>query len=258
MLIFSFDPAIYNMGVAVTEHNDNFFSDILKFFTMDMEKKIANLNQLDRILNSFCELKLLEKVALKNQPQKELKISTRVYKNEIQEPIEENTFKNKKEGEERKVTKKEKKYYVNQKKGKNERKGAFIANHDEQSLRLKEYLTKLIALYGKPDIVLVEKQIKVNAITNFITAQIEYEFAGITLVIEPSLKNMVKTTEDSQYHNFLLKKSSSYSANKAHAVFNMKTYAELFGIKLEKTKLDDMADAFMMVFAYLKYINQIL
>lgn len=256
MLIFSFDSAIYNMGVAVVDHNDNFFKDILEFFNMDMSKKIANLDKLDKILNSFCKLKLLEKVALKNRPQKELKISTRVYKNEIQEPIkenekeEENTF--------QKGIKGEKKYYVNQKKGKNERKGAFIANHDEQSLRLKEYLAKLIALYGKPDIVLVEKQIKVNAITNFITAQIEYEFAGITLVVEPSLKNMVITTEDSQYHNFLLKKSSSYSANKAHAVFNMKTYAELFGIKLEKTKLDDMADAFMMVFAYLKYINQIL
>ena len=137
-------------------------------------------------------------------------------------------------------------------KSKEEQKLKHLSEHKEQSIRLKKYLHDLRTKFGEPDVVLVEKQIKVNAISNFITAQIEYEFAEKQLfVVEPSLKNKFQVCYEGRYINFAIQKNNCYAANKAHTVFNLKKYAEIFNIVLPKTKMDDMADAFMMVYAYL-------
>lgn len=134
----------------------------------------------------------------------------------------------------------------------------------------------------KPDIVLIEYQMRQNDISRAISHQILYHYAdfdncdvkcfvksdqidlqsNIVKNIEAELcgttiKNSYALTEKGEYTNFI-ERYTNYTANKKHTDFNFKYFIKLFApdrydeIMNLKNKTNDIADAFMMIFGWLK------
>jgi len=80
----------------------------------------------------------------------------------------------------------------------------------------------------------------------------------IVELVGPTLKNTISLMPDGDYGNFIVK-YSNYVANKKHTSANFQYYADLYNIDLSNinNKLDDIADGFMMVVAWLKKKNMI-
>ncbi len=72
-------------------------------------------------------------------------------------------------------------------------------------------------------------------------------------VLACNIKNSVSFTEEGRYYNFI-EKYSNYTANKKHTTYNFRYYLEkVDDMKYpKKIKLDDCADAFMMIVGCLK------
>jgi len=183
----------------------------------------------------------------------------------------------------------------------------------ERTKRLKHLLNTLDSNLPNPDIVLIEKQMKQNVISNSISYQIAYHYASCdNLIIKHTdrqkkkgkkerekfseannnntieyevnncqldtklntgntktnncssvelvgtgIKNSCSFTADGQYDNFILK-YSNYTSNKKHTDFNFRYFISvimpdkkgIFDDILNKT--DDIADAFMMIFGWLR------
>lgn len=121
---------------------------------------------------------------------------------------------------------------------------------------LKSVLKKLNKKYGNPDTLLYEFQMNANDKSRMISNFIAYEYSDICKDIRrvmPTLKNKIYFHKDLKHSEFLKKNNSSYTANKKHTTANMKYYFEIFNLELpNKKKLDDMADAFMMIFTIFK------
>lgn len=147
--------------------------------------------------------------------------------------------------------------------------------------RLKHLLKSLDNTLPYPDIVLVEYQMKHNDISRTISNQISMWYSDIindktikyavknfpinfaptekkdVLVdlVGPTLKNTVSMFDKGSYDNFIVK-WSNYTANKKHTSANFKKFAEVFlpDINLFEinNKIDDIADGFLMIFAWLK------
>lgn len=141
-----------------------------------------------------------------------------------------------------------------------------------------------------PDVVLIEYQMNVNDKARGISRYIEEHFTPIGIrggessitnityalnkfpliaadipedqcectvhIVAPGLKNRYNIDSAAVYTGFLEKYSSNYAANKAHAVHHFKYFLNKFGlsdmIKDCPNKLDDLADAFMMAYAWSK------
>lgn len=168
-------------------------------------------------------------------------------------------------------------------------------NAIERACRLKavlEYIDFICyQLYNKnqPDLVLVEFQMGQNNKSNDNFSQILFHYAKADnnfshhnnymqtrttklqeqqntklIVVRPSIKNTVSITPNGQYHHFLKRYKTRYTANKAHAVFNLQAFCTLFNQthlipsststtkkRSKKICLKDAADAFMMIFGYI-------
>ena len=74
-------------------------------------------------------------------------------------------------------------------------------------------------------------------------------------VVGPSLKNKFDLCIDGRYCNFAMKYSTNYKANKEHAVFNFKYFLNIMKkadiLDNINNKISDIADAFMMTYAWL-------
>jgi len=79
-------------------------------------------------------------------------------------------------------------------------------------------------------------------------------------IVGPSLKNGYKLHHDGLYSNFV-EKYTNYTANKKHTDWNFKYFMKSFypdyNIKTIKNKTNDIADAFMMIFGWLKKTKKI-
>lgn len=78
-------------------------------------------------------------------------------------------------------------------------------------------------------------------------------------LVHPTLKNNYYTAPDGSYENFIVKWSNS-TANKKHTDYNFCYFLEKMGYDKGilvniKNKTNDIADAFMMIFGYLKKNN---
>jgi hypothetical protein len=80
----------------------------------------------------------------------------------------------------------------------------------------------------------------------------------IVELVGPTLKNTISLMPGGDYGNFIVK-YSNYVANKHHTKANFAHYAKVYDIDLSNinNKLDDIADGFMMVMAWLKKKNMI-
>lgn len=179
-----------------------------------------------------------------------------------------------------------------------------------KSNRLKQVLNSLDDQF-KPDIVLVEYQMKVNDLSRTVSSQIVYHYANCQAVAykHEDIKKSEKTKkrkskdykklnyvsyamagfpllsceprdrcpkfvttvgtglklnyhfcEEGAYRNFIVK-YSNYVANKKHTDWNFRYFVNIFGgdkkedLLPGKNKADDAADAFMMIFGWIRKNN---
>lgn len=107
--------------------------------------------------------------------------------------------------------------------------------------------------------VLLEYQMPSNYQANAIFNQIYYHFVDYNPhIISPCYKNKIYFSNDLTYDNFSSKYKNTYSANKAHTKANFLYFMESFGLKeriihIKKKNLDDAADSFIQIFAYISY-----
>lgn len=108
-------------------------------------------------------------------------------------------------------------------------------------------------------VVLLEYQMPSNYQANAVFNQIYYHFIDYNpQVVSPCYKNKIYFSNDLTYDNFISKYKNTYSANKAHTKANFLHFIESFGLKerinhIKKKNLDDAADSFIQIFAYINY-----
>ena len=75
-------------------------------------------------------------------------------------------------------------------------------------------------------------------------------------LVKASVKNTIHFHPDGSYGNFICK-YSTYTANKKHTIWNLKYFNDNFmkiipdDVLKSKKKLDDLADAFMMIVGWI-------
>jgi hypothetical protein len=104
--------------------------------------------------------------------------------------------------------------------------------------------------------VVVEFQMGPNAAARTVAAALITLFAtDDVIIVGPSLKNKIAVCEEGRYAHFAKRYSSSYSANKAHAIYNFGQIEATFGSDIPTTKPASLrghiADSFMQVLGHL-------
>lgn len=103
--------------------------------------------------------------------------------------------------------------------------------------------------------VVIEYQMGPNARARAIAAALVALFANESVMfVGPSLKNRVCTGDAGQYANFAKKYSTSYGANKAHAIHNFAVIESVFGTRIPATPpalRGHIADSFMQILGHL-------
>ena len=98
-------------------------------------------------------------------------------------------------------------------------------------------------------VVIIENQMGEKA--NLISAALISLYADYEIImVSPVLKNSLCFSNESRYSNFSSKYSTSYLANKAHAVALFKDIKKIFVCKIKDDK-SHVADSFLQVYAYL-------
>jgi hypothetical protein len=136
----------------------------------------------------------------------------------------------------------------------------------EKTKKLKEVLNCItillndyISLHKEQVKILLEYQMSANYQANVVFNQIFYHFSDFNpVVISPCYKNKIYFSKDLEYKYFAEKYKNSYSANKSHSKANFLYFIESFSMldnisHIKKKNIDDAADSFMQIFAYINY-----
>ena len=145
----------------------------------------------------------------------------------------------------------------------------------ERSNSLKNYMTELKIIVNKTILekninkiyILIEYQLSSNYNANAIYNQIIYEFSEpnsdlyVIIIMNPSYKNKIYFNKELRHSHFIQKYSNNYLANKNHTKSNFLYFLKLFNLNhvLENIKsknIDDLADSFMQIFAFIKFIQK--
>jgi hypothetical protein len=92
-----------------------------------------------------------------------------------------------------------------------------------------------------------------------ISAQLAYHYIDRDpVLVDPRLKNKITITAGYEFENYLAKSSSKYLARKNHTKHSLLYYVQAFDCPkvishVPRSQLDDLADAFFQIFAYLRY-----
>lgn len=147
----------------------------------------------------------------------------------------------------------------------------------ERSNGLKKYMFELKNIINESIInnnikkiyILVEYQLSSNYNANAIYNQIIYEFSNSNtgdnyiyeiIVMNPSYKNKIYFNKELKHSVFIQKYTNNYIANKNHCKANFLYFLNSFNMKdvlknIKSKNIDDLADSFMQIFAYIKYIK---
>jgi hypothetical protein len=144
----------------------------------------------------------------------------------------------------------------------------------ERSKSLKKYMTELKLIINKTILdrninkiyVLIEYQLSSNYNANAIYNQIIYEFSQHDsdlyeiIIMNPSYKNKIYFNNELKHSTFIQKYSNNYLANKNHTKSNFLYFLKTFKLeyvidKIKAKNIDDLADSFMQIFAFIKFIK---
>ena len=118
--------------------------------------------------------------------------------------------------------------------------------------------------YIKKIYLLVEYQLSSNYNANAIYNQIIYEFSNNILyeiiIMNPSYKNKIYFNKELQHSRFTQRYTNNYIANKNHCKANFLYFLKAFNLEyvtdnIKSKNIDDLADSFMQIFAFIKYIK---
>lgn len=141
-----------------------------------------------------------------------------------------------------------------------------------RSLKLKKYLIelneKINIIKQKNNIlfltVLIEYQPSFNEKSRTIYNQIIYEFSNDNLykifIMNPLYKNKIYFSKDLMHSKFIQKYNNNYIANKNHTKLNFLYYLNAYNLNyiiknIKKKNIDDLADSFMQIIAYIYIIE---
>jgi hypothetical protein len=142
----------------------------------------------------------------------------------------------------------------------------------DRSKKLKEYLNNLniqiIDIKNKNNIenitVLVEYQPSFNEKSRTIYNQIIYEYSNIPnyklYIMNPLYKNKLYFSSNLKHSYFIQKYNNNYIANKNHTKVNFLYFLDQYKLnhiikKIKKKNIDDLADSFMQILAYIYFIE---
>ena len=127
----------------------------------------------------------------------------------------------------------------------------------ERSNSLKQYMGEIETIinkeielkYIKKIYLLVEYQLSSNYNANAIYNQIIYEFS-----------NNIYFNKELQHSRFTQRYTNNYIANKNHCKANFLYFLKAFNLEyvtdnIKSKNIDDLADSFMQIFAFIKYIK---
>lgn len=147
----------------------------------------------------------------------------------------------------------------------------------ERSNGLKKYMSELKNIINESIIsndikkiyILVEYQLSSNYNANAIYNQIIFEFSNPTddpsfiyeiIIMNPAYKNKIYFTKDLIHSVFIQKYTNNYIANKNHTKSNFIYFLKSFNLSyvldnIKSKNIDDLADSFMQIFAFIKFIK---
>lgn len=118
---------------------------------------------------------------------------------------------------------------------------------------------EVLDLIKFPINVVVEYQMNINDKSKTIYNQIIYEYSNNdrynVIIIKPIAKNTIHLSNELKYCNLIQKYKNSYTCNKVHAKLNFLYFIKNNNLSdkiknIKKSNLDDIADTFMQVLAY--------
>lgn len=144
----------------------------------------------------------------------------------------------------------------------------------ERSKNLKKYMDNLKLIINKnvndKNIIkiymLIEYQLSSNYNANAIYNQIIYEFSHNEsnlyeiIIMNPSYKNKIYFNNDLKHSVYIQKYANNYLANKNHTKNNFIYFLKIYKLEhvlnnIKSKNIDDLADSFMQIFAFIKFIK---
>jgi len=117
---------------------------------------------------------------------------------------------------------------------------------------VKSNILPLIETISKDDIdIVVEFQMSYNTQSKVISIGLITLFSEYNIyLVNPTLKNKISLTERGKYSYFIEKYKSNYTANKEHALYNFKTFEDIFDqhVQYPNSMKKNIADAFLQIF----------
>lgn len=145
----------------------------------------------------------------------------------------------------------------------------------ERSISLKKYIYELKLFINKSIsekninkiYIIIEYQLSSNYNANAVYNQIIYEFSQYNsdlyeiIIMNPSYKNKIYFNDNLKHSYFIQKYSNNYLANKQHTKQNFLYFLKIYNLdyvlnNIKAKNIDDLADSFMQIFAFIKYLKK--
>lgn len=218
MFYLSFDIANKSLAISLISFDKEYKEKINQIINNNYESTLISMNTLNKQLNNIINYHIYEVVDL--IPQQKVKNTTIIYRsNKLKE-------------------------YLNK------------LNINIQEIKNKNNVDKLT--------VLIEYQPSFNEKSRTIYNQIIYEYSDNNLynifIMNPLYKNKIYFNNELKHSSFIQKYNNNYIANKNHTKSNFLYFLDKYNLEhiitnIKKKNLDDLADSFMQIIAYIYIVE---
>jgi hypothetical protein len=218
MFYLSFDIANKSLAISLISFDKEYKKKINQIINNNYESTLISMNTLNKQLNNIINYHIYEVVDL--IPQQKVKNTTIIYRsNKLKE-------------------------YLNK------------LNIHIQEIKNKNNIDKLT--------VLIEYQPSFNEKSRTIYNQIIYEYSDNNLynifIMNPLYKNKIYFNNELKHSSFMQKYNNNYIANKNHTKSNFLYFLDKYNLEhviknIKKKNLDDLADSFMQIIAYIYIVE---
>jgi hypothetical protein len=218
MFYLSFDIANKSLAISLISFDKEYKEKINQIINNNYESTLISMNTLNKQLNNIINYHIYEVVDL--IPQQKVKNTTIIYRsNKLKE-------------------------YLNK------------LNINIQEIKNKNNIDKLT--------VLIEYQPSFNEKSRTIYNQIIYEYSDNNLynifIMNPLYKNKIYFNNELKHSSFMQKYNNNYIANKNHTKSNFLYFLDKYNLEhviknIKKKNLDDLADSFMQIIAYIYIVE---